>query len=201
MFDLFVPPFSSGPSASVPCELRTRFDSLREWKQNPIDKLTRRLVPALSLLQRRFRRSRRSGHRCYPFRDRHWTRYRSFRHLRYHPRFRDWVSRFPLVFVLGARCEPLPSFSTSRFIKACIAPLIADQSPIKRQEVQTLPSGEKVIVDPGITIQSMLLVYYWSVNVSVETNETATLRVLRAPDPRRLSLRFPPRFRLELLPK
>ncbi|KAJ7590839.1 PTR2-domain-containing protein [Mycena floridula] len=50
------------------------------------------------------------------------------------------------------------------YIKSCIAPIIADQSVVKVQSVRTLPSGEKVIIDPGTTIQSMLMVYYWSVN-------------------------------------
>ncbi|KAJ7491064.1 POT family-domain-containing protein [Mycena latifolia] len=51
------------------------------------------------------------------------------------------------------------------YIKSCIAPIIADQSVVKVQSVTTLPSGEKVIIDPGATIQSMLMVYYWAVNV------------------------------------
>ncbi|KAJ7184518.1 PTR2-domain-containing protein [Mycena filopes] len=51
------------------------------------------------------------------------------------------------------------------YIKSCIAPIIADQSTVKVQSVTTLPSGEEVIVDPGSTIQSMLMVYYWAVNV------------------------------------
>ncbi|KAJ7348907.1 PTR2-domain-containing protein [Mycena albidolilacea] len=51
------------------------------------------------------------------------------------------------------------------YIKSCIAPIIADQSVVKHQSVTTLPSGERVIVDPGSTIQSMLMIYYWAVNV------------------------------------
>ncbi|KAJ7272824.1 PTR2-domain-containing protein, partial [Mycena rebaudengoi] len=51
------------------------------------------------------------------------------------------------------------------FIKSCIAPIIADQSVVKVQSIKTLPSGERVIVDPGATIQSMLMIYYWSVNI------------------------------------
>ncbi|KAJ6630247.1 PTR2-domain-containing protein [Mycena sp. CBHHK59/15] len=51
------------------------------------------------------------------------------------------------------------------YIKSCIAPIIADQSVVKVQSVTTLPSGERVIIDPGATIQSMLMIYYWSVNV------------------------------------
>ncbi|KAJ7891313.1 PTR2-domain-containing protein [Mycena olivaceomarginata] len=51
------------------------------------------------------------------------------------------------------------------YIKSCIAPIIADQSVVKHQSVTTLPSGERVIVDPSSTIQSMLMIYYWAVNV------------------------------------
>lgn len=50
-------------------------------------------------------------------------------------------------------------------IKPCIAPIIGDQSPVKVQSIMTLKTGEKVIVDPGTTIQSMLMIYYWAVNV------------------------------------
>lgn len=50
-------------------------------------------------------------------------------------------------------------------IKPCIAPIIGDQSPVKTQTIMTLKTGEKVIVDPGTTIQSMLMIYYWAVNV------------------------------------
>lgn len=34
-------------------------------------------------------------------------------------------------------------------LQSCIAPIIADQSVVKHQSVTTLPSGERVIVDPG----------------------------------------------------
>ena len=37
-----------------------------------------------------------------------------------------------------------------------IAPIIADQCPIKTQQVKTLKSGEKVIVDPKVTVETML---------------------------------------------
>ncbi|KAJ7253322.1 POT family-domain-containing protein [Mycena haematopus] len=50
------------------------------------------------------------------------------------------------------------------YIKSCIAPIIADQSIVKVQSVTILPSGEKVIIDPGSTIQSMLMMYYWAIN-------------------------------------
>jgi len=48
------------------------------------------------------------------------------------------------------------------FIKSCVAPIIADQSPVKTQTILTLSTGEKVIVDPGQTIQSMLMVFLCS---------------------------------------
>ena len=50
------------------------------------------------------------------------------------------------------------------FGSASIAPLMADQSPIKAQKITTLPSGERVILDPGITVQRILLLYYQLVN-------------------------------------
>ncbi|CAK5279212.1 unnamed protein product [Mycena citricolor] len=59
-----------------------------------------------------------------------------------------------LLLALGTGC-----------IKTCIAPIIVDQSTVMSQSVVVLPSGEKVIVDPGATIQSMLMIYYWSVNI------------------------------------
>ena len=37
-----------------------------------------------------------------------------------------------------------------------IAPIIADQCPIKTQQVKTLKSGERVIVDPKVTVETML---------------------------------------------
>ncbi|WRT66804.1 uncharacterized protein IL334_003767 [Kwoniella shivajii] len=64
-------------------------------------------------------------------------------------------------FVIGMICL---SFG-SGFIKPSVAPLIADQSTVKTQHVKELPSGEKVIVDPGVTVERMLLLYYWAGNV------------------------------------
>ncbi|WWC85153.1 uncharacterized protein L201_000010 [Kwoniella dendrophila CBS 6074] len=66
-----------------------------------------------------------------------------------------------IPFVIGMICL---SFG-SGFIKPSVAPLIADQSTVKRQTVKTLPSGEKVIEDPGVTVEKMLLLYYWAGNV------------------------------------
>lgn len=46
-------------------------------------------------------------------------------------------------------------------IKSNIAPLIADQYKRRRMEVKTLPTGERVIIDPGVTIQRIYMVC-WS---------------------------------------
>jgi POT family proton-dependent oligopeptide transporter len=43
--------------------------------------------------------------------------------------------------------------------------LIADQSPVHRQEIHTLSTGERVIQDPGLTLQRALLIFYWCINV------------------------------------
>ncbi|WWD10490.1 hypothetical protein V865_008626 [Kwoniella europaea PYCC6329] len=65
-----------------------------------------------------------------------------------------------IPFAIGMVCL---SFG-SGFIKPSVAPLIADQSTVKRQTVKTLPTGEKVIEDPGVTVERMLLLYYWAGN-------------------------------------
>ncbi|KAF7298451.1 PTR2-domain-containing protein [Mycena kentingensis (nom. inval.)] len=80
------------------------------------------------------------------------------------------ISAIPSIISAGHAIAPfiisilLLALGTG-YIKSCIAPIIADQSVVKVQSVRTLSSGEKVIVDPGATIQSMLMVYYWAVNV------------------------------------
>nr|GAT56475.1 PTR2-domain-containing protein [Mycena chlorophos] len=80
------------------------------------------------------------------------------------------ISAIPSVIAAGHAIGPfILSILTlalgTGFIKSCVAPIIADQSVVKVQTIRTLPSGEKVIIDPGSTIQSMLMVYYWAVNV------------------------------------
>ncbi|KAF9465247.1 PTR2-domain-containing protein [Collybia nuda] len=53
----------------------------------------------------------------------------------------------------------------SGVVKASIAPLMADQAPIKAQRLTTLKTGERVILDPGVTTQNIMLIYYWSINL------------------------------------
>lgn len=65
------------------------------------------------------------------------------------------------AFIIGML---ILAFATG-FIKPCIAPIIADQCPVKTQQVKTLKSGEKVIVDPKVTVETMLHLYYWAVNI------------------------------------
>jgi POT family proton-dependent oligopeptide transporter len=50
-------------------------------------------------------------------------------------------------------------------IKSNVAPLIADQYTRKKMALSTLPSGERVIVDPSVTIQRIYMIFYASINV------------------------------------
>jgi POT family proton-dependent oligopeptide transporter len=46
-------------------------------------------------------------------------------------------------------------------IKSNVGPLIAEQYSMRTERVKTLPSGEMVIVDPNITVQTVYARYYW----------------------------------------
>ncbi|OJD22607.1 hypothetical protein ACJ73_06041 [Blastomyces percursus] len=50
-------------------------------------------------------------------------------------------------------------------IKANIAPLIGDQIKAKRPWVKVLKSGEKVIVDPALTVQRAYMIFYLCINL------------------------------------
>ncbi|KAF7183627.1 hypothetical protein CNMCM7691_003906 [Aspergillus felis] len=50
-------------------------------------------------------------------------------------------------------------------IKSNVAPLIAEQYARKPLRTKTLASGEKVIVDPNVTIQTIYGRYYWVINI------------------------------------
>lgn len=45
-------------------------------------------------------------------------------------------------------------------IKSNVNPLVAEQYKRKKQVIRTLRSGERVIVDPGVTIQRIYMIYY-----------------------------------------
>ena len=51
------------------------------------------------------------------------------------------------------------------FIKPSLGPLLCDQSPVSVPTLKTLKNGERVIVDPGVTIERWLLIFYWCINV------------------------------------
>ncbi|KAE8353103.1 POT family-domain-containing protein [Aspergillus coremiiformis] len=50
-------------------------------------------------------------------------------------------------------------------IKSNVAPLIAEQYNSLETRVKTLANGEKVLVDPNITIQTIYARYYWVINL------------------------------------
>ncbi|PGH23690.1 hypothetical protein AJ80_02296 [Polytolypa hystricis UAMH7299] len=60
-------------------------------------------------------------------------------------------------------------------IKANISPLIAEQIKSKKAWVKTLKSGERVIVDPAVTIERVYMIFYMCINVgslsSIATTE------------------------------
>ncbi|KAK7533945.1 putative MFS peptide transporter Ptr2 [Phyllosticta citribraziliensis] len=49
-------------------------------------------------------------------------------------------------------------------IKSNIAPLIADQYKRRKMEVKTLPTGERIIIDPSVTIQRIYMIFYLCIN-------------------------------------
>lgn len=51
------------------------------------------------------------------------------------------------------------------FIKPNLIPFLLDQYPHKTDLVKTLSSGEKVIIDRELSIQSVTLIFYWATNV------------------------------------
>lgn len=50
-------------------------------------------------------------------------------------------------------------------IKSNVSPLIAEQYERKVMAIKTLPSGERVILDPAVTIQRIYMIFYLSINV------------------------------------
>lgn len=50
-------------------------------------------------------------------------------------------------------------------IKSNVSPLIAEQYTKTKPVLKTLKSGERVIVDPAVTIQSLYNIFYWCINV------------------------------------
>lgn len=50
-------------------------------------------------------------------------------------------------------------------IKANVSPLIADQYTRKRMAIKVLDNGERVIIDPAVTISRIYLIFYWCINI------------------------------------
>lgn len=50
-------------------------------------------------------------------------------------------------------------------IKANVTPMCAEQYRNIGSFVKTLKSGERVIVDPELTVERMFMWFYWAVNV------------------------------------
>ncbi|KOS23175.1 putative peptide transporter ptr2 [Escovopsis weberi] len=51
------------------------------------------------------------------------------------------------------------------FFKANVSPLLAEQNEDTRMRVETLPSGERVIVDPAVTNTRIFLYFYFCINI------------------------------------
>lgn len=50
-------------------------------------------------------------------------------------------------------------------IKANVAPLIAEQYTRRTMEISTDKKGNRVIIDPYITVQHIYMMFYWSINI------------------------------------
>lgn len=50
-------------------------------------------------------------------------------------------------------------------IKANVAPLIAEQYTRRHMEIKLNKKGERVIIDPYITVQHIYMMFYWSINI------------------------------------
>ncbi|RAH70165.1 peptide MFS transporter [Aspergillus aculeatinus CBS 121060] len=50
-------------------------------------------------------------------------------------------------------------------IKSNVAPLIADQYKRKKMAIKTTPKGERVIIDPALTIQRIYMIFYACINI------------------------------------
>lgn len=50
-------------------------------------------------------------------------------------------------------------------IKANVSPLIAEQYTETKCRTKVLKNGERVIIDPAITVQSLYNIFYWCINI------------------------------------
>lgn len=60
-------------------------------------------------------------------------------------------------------------------LKSCISPFLCEQYTITKPFVRELKSGERVIIDPAVTIQSIFMIFYCCINIgslsSIATTE------------------------------
>jgi POT family proton-dependent oligopeptide transporter len=61
--------------------------------------------------------------------------------------------------------------------KPNISPLIAEQLPVTKMTIRTLPSGEKVIVDPAVTASRVYHYFYLFINIGALTGQIAMVYV------------------------
>ena len=81
-----------------------------------------------------------------------------------------WTTALPHALAHGSG---LPGFIVAIIIigfgtggiKSNVAPLIADQYQRRKMALKTLKTGERVIIDPAVTMQRIYLVFYWCINV------------------------------------
>ncbi|KAL3419546.1 POT family protein [Phlyctema vagabunda] len=59
-------------------------------------------------------------------------------------------------------------------IKSNVGPLIAEQYSDSKPTIKTLKTGERVILDPDVTIQTIFSRYYWFINVGASSGLIAT---------------------------
>lgn len=63
------------------------------------------------------------------------------------------------------------------FFKANISPLLAEQNTDRRMRVETLPTGERVLVDPSVTNSRIFLYFYFAVNIGSLTGQISMVYV------------------------
>lgn len=50
-------------------------------------------------------------------------------------------------------------------IKANVAPLIAEQYTRRTMEIAVSKKGERVVIDPYVTVQRIYMIFYWTINI------------------------------------
>jgi POT family proton-dependent oligopeptide transporter len=61
--------------------------------------------------------------------------------------------------------------------KPNISPLIAEQLPVTKMTIRTLPSGERVIVDPAVTASRVYHYFYLFINIGALTGQITVVYV------------------------